>query len=477
MSVERVSVMDENPVVVPGGMGLSSTSSRASALLQPVLKAAARALQGSVAAPPSHASACAPVDAGAASRDNQACAEAGAALGSPSEDAAAGISSASASGSTATTVAVAAGGGGGGAAATAASVQGGAASAADSKTGARNVPVGVWIVLSVFSSTSLILTNKFIMKTYNFSYIYTLTSFHFAAGAIFLNVVSRGFGAFKPKSIGIRENIMVAASAVGSVASMNLSLQYNSVGTYQMMKLMVIPTVMGIQRVVHGATFPLPVMLSLMVMLVGVACATVTDVSFNLLGVCVGLVAVCTTALFAIWQGSKQKQHDVTAQQLLLSISPYQAGLAGICSLLFDFSGPKSIQTHNFYQEEIILIVTSCFIAVLVNLCSMNLIGATSPVTYNVVGHAKTCLILASGYFLVPGPVESIVQMFQHFAGVIVGLLGVFSYSYFKITLVSVGGGKGVGGVGVLAGFAAWSRRCVCVWLQAARDTKTSNSK
>ena len=289
-----------------------------------------------------------------------------------------------------------------------------------------------WIVMSILSSTFLILINKVIMKSYEFTFVYSLTTLHFLAGAIATQVAASGCRAFVPKSIGTRENVIVAASAVGSVATMNLSLQYNSVGTYQMLKLLVIPCCMLVQYVFHGARFSTPIVGSLLIMLLGVATATITDVSFSSLGLFMGILAVGTTSLFAIWQGSKQSQHKVDAQQLLHSIAPYQALLSGICALVFDFSGERNILTHEFQSGELVLIITSAFIAVLVNMSSMNLIGKTSPVSYQVVGHAKTCLILATGFFFMTDASNTL-ALIKNLSGVVVGLLGVFAYSYFKI--------------------------------------------
>jgi hypothetical protein len=195
---------------------------------------------------------------------------------------------------------------------------------ASSSTGKDKQQMNVmfWIVASVLSSTFLILINKVIMKSYEFTFVYSLTTLHFAAGAIAMELAASGCKAFTPKSIGLKENLVVAASAVGSVATMNLSLQYNSVGTYQMLKLLVIPFCMVIQFVFHGSRFSRRIVGSLVIMLLGVAAATITDVSFTTLGLLMGMLAVVTTSVFAIWQGSKQAQHKVRHGMPGLAESP-----------------------------------------------------------------------------------------------------------------------------------------------------------
>lgn len=65
-------------------------------------------------------------------------------------------------------------------------------------------------------------------------------------------------------------------------------------------------------------------------------------------------------------------------------------------------------------------------------LCSAVCVCADVP--WQVVGHAKTCLILIAGYLMLPDHATGW-AMAKNVLGVIVGLLGVFSYSYFKLTI------------------------------------------
>lgn len=79
------------------------------------------------------------------------------------------------------------------------------------------------------------------------------------------------------------------------------------------------------------------------------------------------------------------------------------------------------------------LSISTCFkIAIAVNVLTYALIGKTSPVTYQVVGHFKTCLTLLFGFVLFP---ESIPKdaLFINLAGVSVALTGIFLYGNVKI--------------------------------------------
>lgn len=71
-------------------------------------------------------------------------------------------------------------------------------------------------------------------------------------------------------------------------------------------------------------------------------------------------------------------------------------------------------------------IILSCVIAVSVNFSTFLVIGKTSPVTYQVLGHLKTCLVLGFGYTLLHDPFTE-----RNIIGILVAIIGMGLYSYF----------------------------------------------
>ena len=67
------------------------------------------------------------------------------------------------------------------------------------------------------------------------------------------------------------------------------------------------------------------VQMSLLILLVGLAWATVTDVHLNAPGFLIGILAVVTTALFQIWQGSKQREYGMSGVQLQSAVAIWQS--------------------------------------------------------------------------------------------------------------------------------------------------------
>lgn len=71
----------------------------------------------------------------------------------------------------------------------------------------------------------------------------------------------------------------------------------------------------------------------------------------------------------------------------------------------------------------------SCLASFFVNLSIFLLIGKTSPITYNAVGHFKLVLILIGGVLLFNAPVT-----FENSTGVVVAVVGLIAYTHIKLS-------------------------------------------
>jgi solute carrier family 35, member E3 len=134
------------------------------------------------------------------------------------------------------------------------------------------------------------------------------------------------------------------------------------------------------------------------------------------------------TAQYQIYVGTKQKELGVNSTQLLTNMVPVSAVITLFLTPFLDRTGIFFEEEHSLVNYEftmvrchpsgwfsclkvfsilIVLIgglclqpavaavIGSAVLAVFVNMSIFLLISATSPVTYNVVGHFKTVLILS----------------------------------------------------------------------------------
>ncbi|XP_042474538.1 UDP-xylose transporter 3-like isoform X2 [Zingiber officinale] len=280
--------------------------------------------------------------------------------------------------------------------------------------------------LSVVSSVSIVICNKALMSSLGFIFATTLTSWHLLVTFCSLHVALL-LKLFEHKAFD-RKAVMGFGILNGiSIGLLNLSLGFNSVGFYQMTKLAIIPCTVFLETAFLSKKFSRCIQLSLSVLLFGVGIATVTDLQLNLLGSVLSLLAIVTTCIAQIMTNTIQKKFKVSSTQLLYQSVPYQA-------LTLFVSGPcldglltnQNVFAFDYTPQVTIFIVLSCLISVSVNFSTFLVIGRTSPVTYQVLGHLKTCLVLAFGYVLLHDPFS-----WRNIFGISVAIVGMVLYSYF----------------------------------------------
>lgn len=133
---------------------------------------------------------------------------------------------------------------------------------------------------------------------------------------------------------------------------MNLNLQHNSVGFYQLSKLACIPVVLALQFFWNGQTITWRVGMTLGPILFGVGYATIHDLDVNVVGLSFASCAVVATALAQIFTNTYQKSLDCDAMQLLYHTSPLiAAGMLGMSPFFDDLSELPAFE----YSNECIL--------------------------------------------------------------------------------------------------------------------------
>ncbi|XP_077239136.1 UDP-xylose transporter 3 [Tasmannia lanceolata] len=280
--------------------------------------------------------------------------------------------------------------------------------------------------LSVVSSVSIVICNKALISSLGFTFATTLTSWHLLVTFCSLHVAlwmklfeHKPFDARAVMGFGILNGI--------SIGLLNLSLGFNSVGFYQMTKLAIIPFTVLLETLFFRKIFSRTIQFSLVILLLGVGIATVTDLQLNVLGSVLSLLAVVTTCIAQIMTNTIQKRFKVSSTQLLYQSCPYQAMTLFITGPFLDgLLTNQNVFAFKYTPQVLVFIVLSCLISVSVNFSTFLVIGKTSPVTYQVLGHLKTCLVLAFGYTLLHDPFS-----WRNIFGILVALVGMILYSYF----------------------------------------------
>lgn len=295
------------------------------------------------------------------------------------------------------------------------------------------IEIPFWICVSIVSSTSLILLLKQVSRAVNCNHTILLSTCHFVATWSFLEILARNDKIKKTNSVPFSKRVNLAFLVVGSIVLMNFNLGANSIGFYQMSKLISIPYMVFHKMVFKHQKFSALELISLAVLIIGVGLFSVSDVEVNFIGTLFAIAAFLCTVFNQMLTEDYQRIYKVSGQELQLAVVPVQFVFGVICTIAIEAFGEKGFIHYQFTLKQAALMLSTCIFAIGVNLSTFSLIGKTSSVTYQVIGHFKTVLLLVFGYIFFPSKWESTYQMIKAMSGIVIALIGVFTYSKARL--------------------------------------------
>ncbi|XP_076303357.1 solute carrier family 35 member E3-like isoform X2 [Lasioglossum baleicum] len=288
----------------------------------------------------------------------------------------------------------------------------------------RRIVTAFYLILNILFSIVIVLMNKWLYIHTGFPNI-TLSMIHFLITFAGL-IICEKFDVFCLKDVAIKEMLWIAMTFCGFVVLTNLSLAYNTVGTYQVAKMLTTPCVIILQMIFYKKHCSMLVKATLIPIILGVIINFYYDIQFNIVGTIYATMGVLVTSLYQVMLNTKQKEFQMDPMQLLY----YQAPLSAILLLfVIPFLEPlEQTFTKTWSPVDLIMVVLSGVVAFFVNLTSYWIIGKTSPLTYNMVGHSKFCLLLLGGS-LIFNETLAINQVI----GITLTLVGIILYAHVKI--------------------------------------------
>ncbi|XP_012217114.1 solute carrier family 35 member E3-like [Linepithema humile] len=288
----------------------------------------------------------------------------------------------------------------------------------------KKVVVAFYLLLNVIFSIVIVLLNKWLYIHTRFPNI-TLSMIHFVITFIGL-IICEKLDVFCVKDIDIKQMILIAMTFCGFVVLTNLSLAHNTVGTYQMAKMLTTPCVIVMQIIFYKKRFSMLVKLTLIPITLGVIINFYYDIQFNIIGTIYATLGVLVTSLYQVMVNRKQREFQMDPMQLLFYQAPLSAVMLLIVVPILEPVGQTF--THNWSLLDVTMVVFSGVVAFFVNLTSYWIIGKTSPLTYNMVGHSKFCLLLLGGAMLFHETLA-----INQVIGITLTLMGIVSYAHVKI--------------------------------------------
>ncbi|XP_014243329.1 solute carrier family 35 member E1 homolog [Cimex lectularius] len=183
-----------------------------------------------------------------------------------------------------------------------------------------------------------------------------------------------------------------------------------------------------LSRIILGEKHTLKVYLSLVPIVLGVIIATMTELSFDLLGLLSALAATLQYSLQNIF--SKKVLHDTGVHHLrLLQILGRLSFFLFIPFWLSFDLGHLMNETALLRRGQVLpLLLTDGFLNWLQNILAFSVMSMVSPLTYGVASASKRLFVIAASLIMLGNPVTS-----ANVLGMTLAVLGVLAYNKAKL--------------------------------------------
>ena len=183
----------------------------------------------------------------------------------------------------------------------------------------------------------------------------------------------------------------------------NLSLAFSSVTFYQVARILLTPVVALMNYVLYRATLPRNAIIALVPACLGVGIVSYYDSlptddanvkTTSTLGVIFAFTGIFASSLYTVWIASYHRKLQMSSMQLLYNQAPVSAFmLLYVIPFVDTFPVWSEVQLNRW-----VMILISGLFASLINISQFFIIAQTGPVSSTVVGHVKTCSIVALGW-------------------------------------------------------------------------------
>lgn len=280
---------------------------------------------------------------------------------------------------------------------------------------------------NVSTSVLIIFINKVLMSRtgYGFRYATTLCAFHYIVCTLSI-WLTQAMGGIKAVKLPVNDLALFTVTANLSIVCLNLSLMLNPVSLYQIAKLLIIPFVCLVEKFWLGKEFTRGVITSVLIVVTGVAVVTVTDVGLgdNPAGLAVAAMSVISSGMQQIFCRTMQQKHKLSSHELLANTAPAQGWTLLLIGPFLDrYVSSSWVFNFNYTFPALVFLVLSCSMAVFVNISQFMCLGRFSAVSFQVLGHTKTILVLLGGWMFLGDHISG-----RQFAGMCLAVAGMVAY-------------------------------------------------
>ncbi|KAL2138925.1 hypothetical protein VTI28DRAFT_6034 [Corynascus sepedonium] len=311
----------------------------------------------------------------------------------------------------------------------------------------------IWMVINTLATIGIVFTNKAIFSDPSLKLAQlTFACFHFLVTYLTLFLLSRPrLAFFVPRRVPLLDILPLSLAMSLNVILPNLSLAFSTVTFYQIARILLTPAVAILNYMLYRATLPRLAILALVPACVGVGLVSYYDTlppqsqshnnnhfyqkqqqqrqavqTTSPLGVIFALSGTLASALYTVWIAAYHRRLRLTSMQLLLNQAPVSAGLLLYAIPLVD-AWPASWLALPAGRWALILL--SGAFASLINISQFFIVARAGPVSSTVVGHVKTCAIVALGWVVSGRGVKD----WGSLGGVAIAVGGIIVYSIIML--------------------------------------------
>ncbi|PHH80169.1 hypothetical protein CDD82_1939 [Ophiocordyceps australis] len=289
----------------------------------------------------------------------------------------------------------------------------------------------VWVTVNTLATIGIVFTNKAIFSDPAWKLCQlTFASFHFAVTWMTLYILSRPQLAYlNPRRAPILHLLPLAVAMCLNVVLPNLSLAYSSITFYQIARILLTPTVALLNLLLYGATLPKLAIVALIPVCLGVAMVSYYDSvpstgtsnqATSPLGIVFAFIGIAASSFYTVWIASYHKKLQMSSMQLLYSQAPVAAIILLYAIPFLDTFPEWRLVSGSRWA----MIALSGIFASLINISQFFVVAQTGPVSSTVVGHVKTCTIVAIGWVMSGRSMSD-----RAVIGIFVAISGIIAYS------------------------------------------------
>ncbi|KAL1837623.1 hypothetical protein VTJ49DRAFT_3562 [Mycothermus thermophilus] len=303
-----------------------------------------------------------------------------------------------------------------------------------------------WMVLNTLATIGIVFTNKAIFSSPTLKLAQlTFACFHFLVTYLTLFILSRpAIGLFQPRRVALTDILPLSLTMSLNVILPNLSLAFSTVTFYQIARILLTPTVAVLNYLLYRAVLPRRAVVALVPACLGVGAVQTTTP----LGILFALAGTLFSSLYTVWIAAYHRRLRLSSMQLLFNQAPVSAFLLlyaipfldtwpapvySSSSMPSPLSSPSSSSTTSSsppedllwplpqtwtsfpylltahirgwsralaVEQRWMLVVLSGLFASAINLSQFFIVARAGPVSSTMVGHVKTCAIVALGWMV-----------------------------------------------------------------------------